>query len=312
MKIVIVGAGAMGCLFAALLRRAGFHVQLLEKNDAARAAILHNGIRLENSTGTHRFDGIAVASDAETIGQADYIIFFVKAFDTEQASASVGPCAGPETAIVTLQNGIGNAEILAGQFPTHCILAGTTAHGSTLLEAGYVRHAGCGATAVGALRPQERFRAVELCAIFGKAGIESSVFDEVSSVLWNKLIVNCGINPLAAVLDINNGRILELEPVRSIMHAAVREAVSVGAALGIHMAPDEQIERVEQVCLATQANICSMLQDLRAGRRTEIDYMNGAVVHEARARNLCVPTNSMLCDLVHAKERLAVKESGSH
>lgn len=312
MKIVIVGAGAMGCLFAALLRRAGFHVQLLEKNDVARAAILHNGIRLENSTGTHRLDGIAVAGDAEALGHADYIIFFVKAFDTEQAAVSVGPCAGPETVIVTLQNGIGNAEILAEKFPAHCVLAGTTAHGSTLLEPGYVRHAGCGGTAVGALRAQERSRAVELCTIFEKAGIESSVFDEVSRVLWNKLIVNCGINPLAAVLDINNGRILELEPVRSIMHAAVREAVSVAAALGIQMSPDEQVERVEQVCLSTQTNICSMLQDLRAGRKTEIDYMNGAVVREARARNLFVPTNSMLCDLVHAKEQLALKESGSH
>jgi 2-dehydropantoate 2-reductase len=302
----------MGCLFAALLRRAGFDVQLLEKNDAARAAILHNGIRLENSTGTHRLDGIAVAGDAETIGQADYILFFVKAFDTEQAAAGVAPCAGPETVIVTLQNGIGNAEILADTFPAHCVLAGTTAHGSTLLEPGYVRHAGCGDTAVGALRPQEHDRAATLCTVFEKAGIDTSVFEDVSAVLWRKLIVNCGINPLAAVLDINNGRILELEPVRSIMQAAVREAVSVAAAMGIQMSPDEQIERVEQVCLATQANICSMLQDIRAGRRTEIEYMNGAVVREARARSLSVPTNSMLCDLVHAKEKLTFNVPDSH
>jgi len=304
MKIVIVGAGAMGCLFAALLRRAGFDVGLLEKNTAVRDAILRNGIRLENSLGRYVADGIAVTHDAGTIGYADYILFFVKAFDTEQAAASAGPCAGSGTVIVTLQNGIGNVELLTERFPAHCVLAGTTAHGSTLLEPGRVRHAGCGDTAVGPLRPQERSCAEELCSVFAKAGIDARVFDDVFAVLWNKLVVNCGINPLAAILDINNGCILDLEPVRSSMHASVREVVSVAAAKGISMSPDEQVVRVEQVCRATQANICSMLQDIRAGRRTEIDYMNGAVIREARALDLSVPVNSMLSGLVRSKERL--------
>jgi 2-dehydropantoate 2-reductase len=184
-------------------------------------------------------------------------------------------------------------------------LAGTTAHGATLLGPGHVRHAGSGDTAIGALRPRECASALRLRDVFETAGIKTRIADDVQGLLWGKLFVNIGINPLAAILDITNGQILEHEQVRSIMHMAVREGVAVAAAKAMSFSFDEQIARVEGVCRATQANVCSMLQDVRAGRRTEIDYLNGAVVREARALGVPVPVNSMLSDLVRARQKLA-------
>jgi 2-dehydropantoate 2-reductase len=312
MKIVLVGAGAMGCLFAALLRRAGLEICLLARNDASVAAIMRHGIRLENSIGTHAIDGISITRDAASIGYADYVVFFVKAFDTEQAAVCAAACVGPHTVIVTLQNGIGNVELLAEYFPAQPVLAGTTAHGATLLGPGHVRHAGCGETAIAPLRPQERTFAAGLCNVFETAGISTRVADDMQKLLWGKLLVNIGINPLAAILNINNGRILELEHTRCIMRQAVQEGVAVAAAKGIGFDLDEQVARVESVCRATQDNLCSMLQDIRAGRGTEIDYMNGAVVREGLALSVAVPVNSMLTDLVRARQMLAAKTPAGH
>ncbi len=305
MKIVIVGAGAMGCLFAAQLSQAGVDVWLLEKNDSIVTAITRYGITLENSAGTHTIAGITITRDASLVGPADYIIFFVKAFDTENAAFTAAPCIGSGTVIVTLQNGIGNVEILSEHFLAQSVLAGTTAHGATLLGPGHVRHAGCGETAIGALRPQKDTSLAGLREVFEIAGISTRIADDVLMLLWSKLLVNIGINPLAAILDISNGRILDFEQVRSIMHAAVCEGVAVADAKSICFSPDEQVARVESVCRATQANLCSMLQDMRAGRMTEIDYLNGAVVREAQALNVPVPVNSMLTDLVKARQMLA-------
>lgn len=307
MKIVIVGAGAMGCFLASQLRQAGVETWLFEKNDSFVEGITHHGIILENSAGSRAVSGVAITRDAALIGHADYVVFFVKAFDTQQAAISAAPCVGPDTVIVTLQNGIGNVEILTEYFPGQSVLAGTTAHGATLLGPGHVRHAGCGETVIGALCPQERTRAIELRDVFESAGISTRISDDVQMLLWGKLLVNIGINPLAAILNISNGRILEFEPVRHIMHAAVREGTAVAAAKAIYFTADEQVARVEIVCRATQANVCSMLQDMRAGRITEIDYMNGAVVREARALSVPVPVNSMLTDLVKARQMLAAE-----
>jgi len=305
MKIVIVGAGAMGCLFVSLLHRAGVQVCLLARSDASMASISRNGILLENSAGTQDCTGLAITQDAASIGYADYLIFLVKSFDTQQAAVSAAPCVGPATVIVTLQNGIGNVECLSVKFPSQPIVAGTTAHGATLLDPGRVRHAGSGETAISSFRTQDSMHAIALRDVLEKAGIQTRIADDIQLLLWGKLLVNIGINPLAALLDISNGRLLDFENVRCIMHAAVREGVAVAAAKDIFFNPDEQVNRIENICRATRNNICSMLQDLRAGRKTEIDFLNGAVVKEARALHVPAPVNSMLTDLVRARQMLA-------
>jgi len=312
MKITIVGAGAMGCLFVALLRRSGLDVHVLEINRETVAAVSRDGILLENSAGVHEVGDIPITRDAASIGSADYVLFFVKSFDTAQAAAFAAGCIGGQTTVVTLQNGIGNVEVLAKRYPGNVVLAGTTAHGATLLGPAHVRHAGSGDTAIGCMQPRGRPAAVRLCDAFAAAGIDVRLVDDIDALLWRKLLVNIGINPLAALLDIANGRILELDHARAAMHAAVREAAAVAAAKGIAIDADEAVGRVEQVCRATRDNLCSMLQDLRAGRTTEIDYLNGAVVREGRSLRCAVSVNAMLSDLVRARQLLAgASDAGS-
>jgi len=304
MNIVIVGAGAMGCLFAALLRRSGRTVSLLENNVSTIAAIARRGIVVDAANGTLAIEGVAITGNATELAPAEYVIFFVKSFDTGRAVDCAAACIGPQTTLVTLQNGLGNADVLSGCFPGNTVLAGVTAHGATLIGPGHVRHAGCGETAFGPLNPSGRRSAEGLCDAFTAAGIAACIDDDVQSLLWGKLFVNIGINALAAILDISNGRILEMAPVRDIMHAAVLEAAAVAGAKGIALDAAEQVAHVEQVCRATRENICSMLQDVRAGRMTEIDYINGAVVREAQSLQRPVPVNAMLTDLVRAKQLL--------
>lgn len=305
MKIVIVGAGAMGCMFAALLRRCGQSVYVLEHDAAACAAVSGRGIVFEGADGSHDVVDIPVQRDAASIGRADYVLMCVKSFDTGKAAAGAAACVDAQTAVVTLQNGIGNVETLSRCFAGRIVLAGTTAHGATLLGPGHVRHAGTGDTAIGCVHPEGRRSAERLCDIFEAAGITVRIADDLQSLLWEKLLVNIGINPLAALLGIANGRILELEHTRAVMHRAVREGAAVAAAHGIPLDPDEAVARAERVCRATQANLCSMLQDLRAGRMTEIDYLNGAVVAGARKTGCPVPVNTMLTELVKARQMLA-------
>jgi len=309
MRIVIVGAGAMGCLFTALLRRSGLAVSLLENNVSTVAAIARCGIVLDDSTGTHTIGGIVITGNAAEIAPADYVIFFVKSFDTGRAADCAAACIGPKTTLVTLQNGLGNADVLCGCFPGNTVLGGITAHGATLLGPGHVRHAGCGETALGPMHSNGRRSAEGLCNAFKAAGIATRIDDDIQALLWGKLFVNIGINALAAILDIRNGLILEMDHVRDIMHAAVREAIAVAVAKGIEVDADAQVAHVEQVCRATRENICSMLQDVRAGRMTEIDYISGAVACEGRALQCPVPVNTMLTDLVRAKQMLVAKKS---
>jgi 2-dehydropantoate 2-reductase len=310
MKIVIVGAGAMGCLFAALLRRSGQDVVLVEKKADTVAAVERRGIILESSAGTQHVD-VPIARDGGVFGQADCVVLCVKAFDTEGAARTAAACIGARTAVVTLQNGIGNAEVLTACFPLQEVLAGITAHGATLLGPGHVRHAGLGETAIAPLHPAAAGRAQELLTVFENAGIATRLGVDAQALLWSKLLVNIGINPLGAVLNASNGSILDSEHTRRIMHAAVREGVEVAAAKGICFDADDQIVRVEIVCRATRDNLCSMLQDIRAGRRTEIEYMNGAVVREAYAKGVSVPVNSMLAALVAARQQLAAASAGA-
>jgi 2-dehydropantoate 2-reductase len=309
MKIVLVGAGAMGCLFAGLLRRAGLDSVLLEKSAQTVKAIADQGLALEDSTGTHVFDHVAVTHDADSIGHAEYVIFFVKAFDTKAAAEFAAGCIGPESTVVTLQNGLGNVEVLSSRFPGNSVLAGTTAHGATLLGPRHVRHAGCGETVFGPMHTGGRQSAEALSAAFAMAGITVRLHDDVPALLWSKLFVNIGINALAALLDVTNGCLLEMEPARDIMRAAVREAVVVAAASGLAVDAEEQVACVEQVCRATQSNLCSMLQDMRAGRMTEIEHMNGAVVREGCSLKCPVPVNAMLTRLVLARQMLAARKT---
>jgi 2-dehydropantoate 2-reductase len=298
MKTAIVGAGAMGSLFGALLSEAGNEVWLYDVWHEHVDAINRNGLQIERE-GTTRVARIPATTDPGKIDRTELVILFVKSTQTEKASGIARQLAGNKGLVLTLQNGMGNADIVAESIDPEKILAGTTSHGATLLEAGSIRHAGVGPTTLGAWSATETGleNARRVAKFFTTADIETKAVDDVHSVVWNKLLINIGINAITALTGIKNGQLLDLENTRNISRAAVEEAMTVARAAGVSINEDA-VEHVLTVAQATAANRSSMGQDVDNRRQTEISTINGYIVSEAYRLGIEAPVNQTLTALV--------------
>ena len=302
MKIAVVGAGAMGSLFGGLLAESGAEVWLFDIWAEQIAAINQNGLNIEKD-GHPRRVHIKATTDPDHIEKADLVIVFVKSPQTRPAADIAGKLVGSKGLVLTLQNGMGNANIIAETVADDRIVAGTTAHGATLLAPGRIRHAGTGATIIGMWAGKNLDHADRIACVMTKAGIETEVVQNVQSVIWNKLLINVGINAITALTGIKNGQILDLEITQNLLQAAVEEAMSVTRAQGIQV-DENTVEHVFQVAKATGANRSSMGQDVDNKRLTEIDAINGAVVRIAEKLGLKVPVNLTLTALVKTLQHL--------
>jgi 2-dehydropantoate 2-reductase len=203
---------------------------------------------------------------------------------------------------LTLQNGIGNIEIIGEVAGSEKVIGGVTNLGATLLDIGKVRHAGKGETVIG--RPDGK-TSVELRTIreiLNKVGLETRISRDIKGLLWSKLIINVGINALTAITRLNNGRLIEFEGTRRILRDAVTEAIRVAKRKRIKLIYDDPLAKVEAVCEATAANVSSMLQDVLRKRRTEIDFINGVIVRQGQELGIPTPVNSLLVNLVKTIE----------
>jgi 2-dehydropantoate 2-reductase len=302
MKIAVIGAGAMGSLFGALLAEGGHEVWLCDIWQDHIKALKRSGLKIEWE-GETRYVRLNAAGDPRQIEESELILIFVKSTQTRSAAESAALLAGQNGWVITLQNGMGNAETIAKHIPSNRILAGTTAHGATMLEAGSIRHAGAGPTTVGMWAGgQKEFQiARQIADQFTQAGIESAAVEAVRPVIWDKLLVNVGINAITALTGIKNGQILDLELTRELSRAAVEEAASVARAQGIEIRQDPAAH-VFQVAAATAANRSSMGQDVDHRRPTEIKAINGFVAREADRMGLAAPVNRALSALVETME----------
>ena len=300
MKITIVGAGAMGSLFGALLAEGGHEVRLLDIWQEHVDAVNEKGLSVERE-GKIRSVVLQASTDLREVGKADLVIVFVKSSQTEKAAETARSVLHKDGWVLTLQNGMGNAEAIARVVPASRILAGTTSHGATMLGPGMIRHAGVGPTVIGAWTGEEPSGAQEMAECLSRAGIETVVADDVRSVIWNKLLVNVGINAVTALTGIRNGQLLDLEPTRWISRTAVEEAMAVARKLGVRVR-DDAVSHVFQIAEATAANRSSMGQDVDHKRRTEIGAINGYIVKEAENLGLAVPVNRTLAGLVETMQ----------
>ena len=306
MEIVVVGPGAIGCLFAAYLARAGGAVLLLDHRPERAKQLGERGITVESERGGFHVRMQVTTKPAE-IKSAELLILCVKANSTADAAARLKGTISPQSHLLTLQNGLGNVERLGELFDSWRILAGATSHGATLLEVGRVRHAGYGEIWIGdtgGASPSLAGRAKlqDLAAILNRAGLQAQVVDDIEAVLWRKLVVNVGINALTAILGVANGELLRIHECTSLMQGAVAEAVEVARYYGIQLKAMEEIERVRAVCRSTSENISSMLQDVRRKKKTEIEQLNGVVVKMAASCGMTAPVNEVLTSLVRSLE----------
>ena len=302
MKIAVVGPGALGCLIAGFLKsKAGEDVWLLDNLPERAKKISESGIRIEGISGNHTVK-IDATADTKDIGPVDLVVICVKSYSTEDACKEIKDLVVENTSVLTLQNGIGNVQILNDYFGADKVIAGVTNHGSTLLGVGHVRHAGKGDTIIGKSDGKLSGELKNVAAVFTKAGFPAKISKDIDSVIWSKLIINIGINALTAITRLNNGRLIEYEESRALLRSAVQEAAKIVKRKRIKLAYDDPIQKVESVCKATANNVSSMLQDVLNKKRTEIDFINGAIVRQGKALGIPTPMNEILTNLTKTIE----------
>lgn len=300
MQIAVVGAGAMGSLFGGNLSAVA-DVMLLDPWAEHVATMQRDGLRIVELDGSETIVPVTATTDPAAVPTVDLAIIFVKAHATRQASLWASRFLAPDGLALTLQNGVGNAETMAGVLGADRVVAGVTSHGATLLGPGHVRHAGKGPTHI-ATRPEIAAKLSDVAAVFEQAGFEVHLSDDLESLVWGKLIINVGINALTGILRVPNGQLVEIPAAGELMAQAVAEAVAVCRAKGIELPYDDPLGRVQEVARATATNRASMLQDVLRGVPTEIGVINEAIVREGGRLGLDTPVNQFIVTTIQAIE----------
>ena len=260
-----------------------------------------NGICVESSSGTIKAQ-VNATENVQEIGTVDLAVLCVKSFHTKQAILQLKPAITKNTKILTLQNGIGNIEVIAELVGEEKVIGGVTSEGATWLGAGKIRHAGKGETVIGMIDGKTPVEMRSIREILNKAGFVTKMSRDIKGLLWSKLIINVGINALSALTGLANGRLIEVEPSKKILREAVTEAVRVAKRKRVKLIYDDPLAKVEAVCESTAENISSMLQDILRKKRTEIDYINGVIVRLGQELSIPVPVNTMLVNLIKSVE----------
>ena len=291
MNIAVIGPGATGCLFAARFQAAGHKVCLVDYRADRVRRLQKSGIRLEYNGETL----MAHPKLSPLIPPGQDLILV-----TTKAHSTAGLQFPPDTPILTLQNGLGNAEQISMMVGSGRVLAGTTLEAVTLLGEGHVQHHASGRTVFGSWTTCADEAALTL---FEGVGFEVEKTDRPGQVIWQKVVINAGINPLTALLNVNNGRLLENSGVRMLLRDLVLEAARVAANEGYRF-KQSMVEYTEQVCRDTAANTSSMLQDIRQGRKTEIDAISGEIIRRAKMASLPTPRTKVVYQLLRGLESL--------
>ena len=291
-RIVILGTGALGCVFAARLAAVA-EVWMLGAWAEGIAAVQRRGIAIHEPDGSLTQVQVMAGSDPAAAAPADCALVLVKSYQTGRAAAWAARVLAAAGLAVTLQNGLDNGPILAAAVGAERSAVGVTYVGATLLGPGEARLAACQPTFIGPARGADR-----LAALLNAAGLEAHVTAAITEQLWGKVVANAAINPLTALWHASNGELLASAERRALLAALAAEAAAVARGLGCSLPCDDPAVYVEQVCRATAANRSSMLQDVLAGRPTEIDSINGALIAEGRRLGIPTPYNEAVWRLV--------------
>ncbi len=300
-RIVIFGVGAMGCLFGSYLTP---QADVTLVGTWPEQIKLLNNRRLTIKFPQERFDrhiDLKAQATPEGLEEADFALILTKSTQTERAAKVASGLLKEDGLCVPIQNGIGNFEAAAAQIGEARTALGTTTMGATIEQPGVLRFGGEGVLYL-ATRPAVDARVTQLAELCEQAGLDVVTTTNIDSVLWAKLVINAAINPLTALLSVKNGTLVALEDsyTQSIMRAAANEAAAVAAALGIELPYKDAGEEAAAIAFKTAENTSSMLQDALRRTTTEIEMINGAVVHAGTEVGLETPVNLMLYQLVKA------------
>jgi 2-dehydropantoate 2-reductase len=299
MKAAVLGAGAVGCYFGGMLARAGHAVTLIGRPLHVEA-MRRSGLRFEAKTFDERVP-VEASTDPAAVGGAALVLFCVKSTDTEAAAAQIAPHLDAGALLVNLQNGVDNTERIQARVPCTVIPAAVYA-ATEMAGPGHLRHHGRGDLVIGAVDERTPGSSLEkIKSLFGAAGVPVLISDNVAGELWAKLVANCAYNALSAITQLPYGRMIQGPGVREVMRDVVEETLAVAKASGVRMAPDV-LARTYRIADAMPTQYSSTAQDLRRGKRTEIDHLNGYVVRRGEALGLATPANRALHALVKLLE----------
>lgn len=301
MKITVLGAGAMGALFGGYL--AGQNEVYLVDVDARRVERINaEGVRIREQDGTEKVYHPVAVTETAGLPEMDLVIVFVKAMYTESALEANCGLIGPETYLMTLQNGAGHESKLLKFADRAHVVIGTTQHNGSLLGDGHVNHGGGGKTVIGLLDGgSERLRGI--AETFTASGFACTTSDEVKAQIWRKLFLNTAASTLTGILQVPLGYILENRYACELMEAMAREAVTVANAEGAAVFDAESvIAEIKEVLSRSRAGYTSIYADVKNGARTEVDTISGSVVEAAHALGVPVPFHEMAVKLIHALE----------
>jgi 2-dehydropantoate 2-reductase len=300
MKIAVMGAGAVGCYFGGMLARAGHEVMFIGR-PLHVAAIEKDGLRLQTSHFDARVHPRA-STDPAAVAGAELVLFCVKSADTESAGRAMAPHLAKEALVLTLQNGVDNADRLR-KVITAEVAAAVVYVATEMAGPGHVLHHGRGD-----LRIEPSSSSEKVAEALSKAGVPTSVSYDVRDELWGKLTVNCAYNALSAITQLPYGMLTSADGVHDVMRDVVSECVAVAEADGVTL-PDSIGDTVERLAVAMPGQYSSTAQDLGRGKKSEIDYLNGMVVRRGEALGVATPVNRVLLVLVRLLEDKAAGEA---
>jgi 2-dehydropantoate 2-reductase len=307
----VVGAGAVGSFYGAMLARAGHRVTLIGRA-AHVQAIQRSGLRLEMAG---RVDVVQAAAsvDLAAVRGADLVLFCVKSTDTDAVAREMAPYLDPNAIVLSLQNGVENAPTIA----THVrqIVVPAAVYVATAISGpGTVKHFGRGDLVIGTLNAVAARDAAaaatlqDLVALFATAQIAVTISDDVMAELWSKLMVNCAYNAISGLAQATYGQLVAMPEVRAIQQAVVREVVMLAGAEGVPLQLETSLQAMQRIAVAMPGQLSSTAQDMARRKPSEIDHLNGFVARRGRELGIATPVNETL----HAVVKLIENGYGSH
>jgi len=304
LKIAVLGAGALGCAIGAALTQAGHETWLLNRSAGHVEALQRDGLRVDDAAGT-RVVPVRASTRPDEVGIADLVVVLVKSFHTESAMRGALALVGPDTLVLSLQNGLGHEDILAGIVGRERVLAGKTYVGGVLRGPGHILSGVAGkATFVGELDGRVTPRVCAVAEAFTAAGLQTTVSDNILGTMWDKLLVNVATGALTGITRLSYGQLYDAPLLAATACAAVAEAIAVARAAGVVLSLSEP----EQAWTLAAAGLApsfktSMLQSLEKGSITEVDFINGAVVRWGQRHGVPTPVNTTLVACIKGIER---------
>ncbi|MGU7784983.1 ketopantoate reductase family protein [Burkholderia sp. PU8-34] len=304
MKIAILGAGALGCAIGATLTEGGHETWLVDRSAAHVDAMRRDGLRVDDANGS-RHVRVRATTQAAEAGAADLVIVLVKSFHTESAIRGARELVGPDTRVLSLQNGLGHEDILADVVGRERVLAGKTYVGGVLRGAAHIESGVTGkSTCIGELDGRLTPRVQAIADAFNAAGLATTVSDNIVGTMWDKLLVNVATGALTGITRLTYGQLYDEPLLKAASLAAVAEAIATARAAGIRLSmPDPEQAWTLAAEGLPAAFKTSMLQSLEKGSITEIDFINGSVVRCGQRYGVPTPVNATLVACIKGIER---------